>query len=58
MAARALVFPFFDGLGGMALVAGLWSIWHLVSGLALALWWGRRRASDPSGGGLPLRLRP
>lgn len=37
-----LVFAFFGGLGGMALVAGFWSIWHLVAGLAVALYWSRR----------------
>ena len=31
-----LIFDFFDGLGGMAIIAGLWGIWHIVSGLALA----------------------
>lgn len=37
-----LIFSFFDGLGGMALVAGTWSIWHLIAGLACAAWWSRR----------------
>lgn len=36
-----LVFAVFDGLGGMALAAAGWGLWHLVSGLGLALWWGR-----------------
>lgn len=36
-----LIFNFFDGLGGMAYVAGLWGIWHLVAGLLLALVWSR-----------------
>lgn len=31
-----LVFDFFDGLGGMAVVAAWWGIWHLVSGLTFA----------------------
>ena len=35
-----LIFTFFDGLGGMALVAAFWGIWHLVSGLILAGVWG------------------
>lgn len=55
--ALVLVFQFFDGMGGMAIVAGFWSMWHLISGLALALWWGRRRAIDLNGDA-PLRLRP
>ena len=37
-----LVFTFFEGLGGMALVAAFWGIWHLVSGLILATFWGFR----------------
>lgn len=35
-----LIFTFFEGLGGMALVAAFWGIWHLVSGLILAGVWG------------------
>ncbi|UYV36522.1 bile acid:sodium symporter family protein [Rhodobacteraceae bacterium D3-12] len=31
-----LIFAFFNGLGGMAVVAGIWGIWHAVSGIALA----------------------
>jgi BASS family bile acid:Na+ symporter len=36
-----LIFRFFDGMGGMALVAAWWGIWHIVSGLSLALLWAR-----------------
>ncbi|MDV7139678.1 bile acid:sodium symporter family protein [Maribacter sp. TH_r10] len=35
-----LIFTFFDGLGGMALLAAFWGIWHLVSGLLLSMFWG------------------
>ncbi len=35
-----LIFTFFDGLGGMALLAAFWGIWHLISGLILAAFWG------------------
>jgi BASS family bile acid:Na+ symporter len=31
-----LIFAFFNGLGGMAVVAAFWGIWHAISGLALA----------------------
>ncbi|WP_146344510.1 bile acid:sodium symporter family protein [Falsiphaeobacter marinintestinus] len=31
-----LIFAFFGGLGGMAVVAALWGIWHAISGIALA----------------------
>jgi BASS family bile acid:Na+ symporter len=34
-----LIFTFFDGLGGMALLAAFWGIWHIVSGLVLASSW-------------------
>lgn len=36
-----LIFNFFGGLGGMMLVAAWWGIWHIVSGLSLAFYWGR-----------------
>lgn len=41
-----LIFNFFGGLGGMAIVAAWWGIWHLISGLTVATWWSRR---DPGG---------
>lgn len=37
-----LIFRFFDGMGGMALVAAWYGIWHLVSGLALSIFWAQR----------------
>ena len=40
-----LIFKFFGGLGGMALIAAWWGIWDLVSGMALAYYW--RRNPDP-----------
>ncbi len=36
-----LVFSFFDGLGGTALVAAWWGIWHIISGLIIATFWSR-----------------
>lgn len=39
-----LIFAFFGGLGGMAVVAAFWGMWHAISGLALALLWSRRPA--------------
>ncbi|MCZ4498271.1 MAG: symporter [Marmoricola sp.] len=41
-----LVFTYFDGLGGMALVAAWWGIWDIVAGLALAQWWASRTAPE------------
>ncbi|MCF8151778.1 MAG: bile acid:sodium symporter family protein [Burkholderiaceae bacterium] len=41
-----LIFNFFDGLGGMAIVTAWWGIWHIISGLTVATIWSRR---PPSG---------
>jgi len=41
-----LIFNFFNGLGGMAIVTAWWGIWHIVAGLTLATYWKRR---DPQG---------
>ena len=41
--ALILIFNFFDGNGGMALIAAWWSIWHLISALSLAWWWRRKQ---------------
>ena len=37
-----LIFNFFDGLGGMAVVAAWWGIWHIVAGMTVATFWSRR----------------
>lgn len=43
-----LVFTYFDGLGGMALVAAWWGIWDIVAGLTVATVWKlRTTAPDP-----------
>ena len=34
-----LIFAYFNGLGGMALIAASWGIWHLISGISLAYLW-------------------
>lgn len=31
-----LIFGFFNGLGGMAIVAAFWGMWHILSGILLA----------------------
>lgn len=36
-----LVFTFFGGLGGMAIVAGWWGIWDIIAGLIVASLWAR-----------------
>ena len=34
-----IIFAFFDGLGGMAIITAWWGIWHIVSGFSLAYLW-------------------
>ena len=34
-----LIFAFFNGLGGMAIMAAFWGIWHIISGLVVASIW-------------------
>ncbi len=38
-----LIFTFFNGIGGMAILAAFWGIWHIVSGLVLASYWSTRK---------------
>ncbi len=38
-----LIFTFFNGIGGMAILAAFWGIWHIVSGLTLATYWSARK---------------
>ena len=37
-----LIFTFFNGLGGMAILAAFWGIWHIISGLILAFYWSNK----------------
>ena len=41
-----LIFNFFNGLGGMAIVTAWWGIWHIVAGLTLATYWKKRAPKD------------
>jgi BASS family bile acid:Na+ symporter len=34
-----LIFTYFDGLGGMAIITAWWGIWHLISGMSLVALW-------------------
>ena len=43
-----LIFTYFDGLGGMATVAGWWGIWHIIAGLTVAAGWRLRGTPEPS----------
>lgn len=38
----ALIFTFFDGLGGMTLVAAAWGVWHIIAGLSLSSFLAKR----------------
>lgn len=37
-----LIFSFFNGLGGMALLVAFWAIWDIFSGISLALFWSKQ----------------
>ena len=37
-----ILVTFFPAAGSMMLITAFWGVWHLVSGLALSTWWGRR----------------
>lgn len=41
-----LIFTFFNGLGGMAILAAFWGIWHIVSGLVLAFHWSYKDSKE------------
>jgi len=43
-----LIFGFFEGLGGMALLAAFWGIWDVFSGMALATYWGYKAKKQTS----------
>lgn len=38
----ALIFSFFNGLGGMTLVAAAWGVWHIIAGLSIAKYYSRK----------------
>jgi len=41
-----LVFNFFGGLGGMAIITAWWGIWHIIAGLTAAYFFSRRPLPD------------
>jgi BASS family bile acid:Na+ symporter len=43
-----LVFNFFEGLGGMAIIVAWWGIWHIIAGLITAFIFSRRPLPDTS----------
>ena len=42
-----ILFNFFPNIGGMMMITAFWGVWHLVSGLGLALFWSLRPTSPP-----------
>ena len=40
-----LVFSFFNGLGGMALLVAFWAIWDIFSGIVLASYWAKQKTT-------------
>ena len=43
-----LIFNFFEGLGGMMLVAAWWGVWDMISALLLSMVWRYRSGSNTS----------
>lgn len=41
-----LIFDFFHGLGGMALITAWWGIWHIIAGLSLGTFWSKRKITE------------
>ena len=37
-----LIFNFFGGLGGMAIITAWWGIWHIFAGMTLSTYWMKR----------------
>jgi BASS family bile acid:Na+ symporter len=44
-----LVFNFFNGLGGMAILTAWWGVWHIISGLGAAFFFSRRSLTPATG---------
>ncbi len=42
-----LIFEFFAGIGGMAVIAAWWGIWHIIAGLSVAAFWASRPPAAP-----------
>ncbi|MDR2910329.1 MAG: bile acid:sodium symporter family protein [Bacteroidales bacterium] len=41
------IFPPEMELGGMTIVAAWWGIWHIISGLAISMFWSKKQLSQP-----------
>ncbi|PIB37211.1 symporter [Reichenbachiella sp. 5M10] len=44
--ALVIIFEYFNGLGGMALIAAWWGVWHLISGAVISWIWSRKPVQD------------
>ena len=44
-----LVFDFFGGLGGMAIIVAWWGVWHIIAGLTVAAVWSRLKLPEQAG---------
>lgn len=46
--ALVIIFEYFNGLGGMALIAAWWGVWHLLSGAVISWYWSSREPAPTS----------
>lgn len=46
--ALIIIFNFYDGLGGMAMIAAWWGVWHLISAATMAFLWNQRKQAVAS----------
>lgn len=44
-----LFFQYFEHLGGMGIIVAWWGMWHMISGLTLALYWQRKAGKELKG---------
>ncbi len=46
--ALIIIFNFYKGLGGMAMIAAWWGVWHLISAATMAFLWNQRKQAVAS----------
>jgi BASS family bile acid:Na+ symporter len=44
-----LIFDFFNGIGGMAIIAAWWGLWHIISGLMFSYYWSAKTTKAVAG---------
>lgn len=47
-----IIFNFFDGMGGMAIIAAWWGVWHIISGFSLVMFWARKTPAGMAAGNI------